>query len=42
MFGEERRRTKVVPHAFGDKAVDKLMEAGADARSAKYSVDCFQ
>lgn len=27
LFGEERRRTKVIPHAFGEKAVLKLMYA---------------
>jgi transposase-like protein len=27
LFGEERRRTKVIPHAFGDRAVLKLMYA---------------
>ena len=27
MFGEERRRTEVIPHAFGEKAVMKLMYA---------------
>ena len=27
MFGEERRRTKVIPHAFGEKAVMKLTYA---------------
>lgn len=27
MFGEERRRTKVIPHAFGERAVLKLMYA---------------
>lgn len=27
LFGEERRRTKVIPHAFGEKAVLKLMFA---------------
>ena len=27
LFGEERRRTKVIPHAFGEKAVMKLMYA---------------
>ena len=27
MFGEERRRTKVIPHTFGEKAVMKLMYA---------------
>src|SRR3989440_6130111 len=27
LFGEERRRTKVVPHAFGERAVLKLMYA---------------
>lgn len=26
-FGEERRRTKVIPHAFGERAVMKLMFA---------------
>jgi putative transposase len=27
MFGEERRRTKVIPHAFGEHAAMKLMYA---------------
>jgi transposase-like protein len=27
LFGEERRRTKVIPHAFGERAVKKLMFA---------------
>jgi len=27
LFGEERRRTKVIPHAFGERAVMKLMYA---------------
>jgi hypothetical protein len=27
MFGEKRRRAKVIPHAFGEKAVMKLMYA---------------
>jgi transposase-like protein len=27
VFGEERRRTKVIPHAFGERAVLKLMYA---------------
>jgi hypothetical protein len=27
MFGEERRRTKAIPHSFGEKAVKKLMYA---------------
>ena len=27
LFGEERRRTKVVPHAFGERPVLKLMYA---------------
>jgi putative transposase len=26
-FGEERRRTKIIPHAFGERAVLKLMYA---------------
>jgi putative transposase len=27
LFGEQRRRTKVIPHAFGERAVLKLMYA---------------
>ena len=27
LFGEERRRNKVIPHAFGERAVLKLMYA---------------
>src|SRR5437868_11531102 len=27
LFGEERRRTKVIPHAFGERPVLKLMYA---------------
>jgi putative transposase len=27
LFGEERRRTKVIPHAFGERAVLKFMYA---------------
>ncbi len=27
MFGEERRRTKIIPHAFGERAVMKLLSA---------------
>lgn len=27
LFGEERRRTKTIPHAFGERAVMKLMFA---------------
>jgi transposase-like protein len=27
LFGEERRRTKVIPHGFGERAVLKLMYA---------------
>ena len=27
LFGEERRRAKVIPHAFGERAVLKLMYA---------------
>jgi putative transposase len=34
LFGEERRRTKVIPHAFGERAVLKLMYA-ALIRAAK-------
>jgi putative transposase len=34
LFGEERRRTKVIPHAFGERAVLKLMY-GALIRAAQ-------
>jgi putative transposase len=34
LFGEERRRSKVIPHAFGERAVLKLMYA-AIARAAE-------
>jgi transposase-like protein len=34
LFGEERRRTKVIPHAFGERAVLKLMYA-ASIRAAE-------
>ena len=34
LFGEERRRTKLIPHAFGERAVLKLMYA-ALIRAAK-------
>jgi putative transposase len=27
LFGEERRRTKVIPHAFGERALLKLIYA---------------
>jgi putative transposase len=27
LFGEERRRTKIIPHAFGERAILKLMYA---------------
>ncbi len=27
LFGEERRRTKIIPHAFGERAVLKLIYA---------------
>jgi transposase-like protein len=30
LFGEERRRTKVIPHAFGERALLKLMYAASD------------
>jgi hypothetical protein len=35
LFGEERPRTKVIPHAFGKRAVLKLMYA-ALIRAAKH------
>jgi transposase-like protein len=34
LFGEERRRTKVIPHAFGERAVLKLMYASLLRASA--------
>jgi hypothetical protein len=34
LFGEERRRTKVIPHAFGERAILKLMY-GALIRAAE-------
>jgi transposase-like protein len=34
LFGEERRRTKVIPHAFGARAVLKLMFASLLRASA--------
>jgi transposase-like protein len=44
LFGEERRRTKVIPHVFGERAVLKLMYValiragiGAGSRSASSS-----
>jgi transposase-like protein len=46
LFGEERRRTKVIPHAFGERAVLKLMyaalirAANAGAGSASPSSSC--
>jgi transposase-like protein len=36
LFGEERRRTKVIPHAFGEKAVLKLMYAALIRASEKW------
>jgi putative transposase len=30
LFDEERRRTKVIPHAFGERAMLKLMYAASD------------
>ena len=36
LFGEERRRTKVIPHAFGEKAVLKLMYAALIRASDKW------
>jgi len=36
LFGEERRRTKVLPHAFGEKAVLKLMYAALIRASEKW------
>jgi len=36
LFGEERRRTKVIPHAFGERAVLKLMYAAIIRASATW------
>jgi len=36
LFGEERRRTKVLPHAFGEKPLLKLMFAATLRASAKW------
>lgn len=36
LFGEERRRTKVIPHAFGERAVLKLMYAAITRASQSW------
>jgi len=36
LFGEDRRRTKVIPHAFGEKPVLKLMFAALIRASASW------
>jgi putative transposase len=36
LFGEERRRTKVMPHAFGERALLKLMFAATLRASVKW------
>ncbi|MDP6153550.1 MAG: IS256 family transposase [Phycisphaeraceae bacterium] len=36
LFGEERRRTKVIPHAFGEKPLLKLMFAATLRASARW------
>lgn len=36
LFGEERRRTKVMPHAFGERALLKLMYAAVIRASARW------
>ncbi|MDW8468440.1 MAG: transposase [Burkholderiales bacterium] len=36
LFGEERRRTKVIPHAFGERPVLKLMYAALIRASATW------
>jgi hypothetical protein len=36
LFGEERRRTKTIAHAFGERAVLKLMYASLIRASAKW------
>jgi transposase-like protein len=39
LFGEERRRTEVSPHAFGERAVLELMYASADSRQRHLEAD---
>jgi putative transposase len=36
LFGEERRRTKVIPHAFGERAILKLMYAALIRASERW------
>lgn len=36
LFGEDRRRTKVLPHAFGERALLKLMYAAVIRAAAKW------
>jgi len=36
LFGAERRRTKVIPHAFGERAVLKLMYAALIRASQRW------
>ena len=40
LFGEERRRTKVIPHAFGERAVLKLMYAALVCASIGRTNEC--
>lgn len=36
LFGEERRRTKVIPHAFGERPVLKVMYAALIRATAQW------
>jgi putative transposase len=38
LFGEERRRTKVIPHAFGERALLKLMYAAVIRAAERWRV----
>jgi transposase-like protein len=40
LFGEERRRTKVIPHAFGERAVLKLMYAALIRAAERWRAAC--
>jgi len=41
LFGEERRRTKVIPHAFGERAILKLMYAALIRAAERWRGVCI-
>jgi transposase-like protein len=41
LFGEERRRTKVIPHAFGERPAEAHVR-GADPREPDLAARCNQ